>query len=68
MPITNIENVKKACRVVVKFKDGNHANLDADSIILVDGVIQVWKGEQILVGIFNAIEIIGIYMSEKKEG
>lgn len=63
-----MENSKKPCRVVVKFKDGNHANLDADGIIIVDGVIQVWKGEQTLVGLFNALEIIGLYMTEKKEG
>lgn len=55
-------------RVVVKFKDGNHANLDADFILIEGGVIQVWKGEISLVAVFNISEIIGLYMTEKKEG
>ena len=63
-----MENNKKPCRVVVKFKDGNHANLDADFIGFQNGVIQVWKGERSLVAVFNISEIIGAYMTEKKEG
>ena len=55
-------------RVVVKFKDGNHANLDADFISIEGSVIQVWKGETSLVAVFNISEIIGLYMTEKKEG
>lgn len=55
-------------RVVVRFKDGNYANLDADFISIDGGVIQVWRGENSLVAVFNASEIIGLYMTEKKEG
>ena len=55
-------------RVVVKFKDGNHANLVADFISIEGGVIQVWMGANSLVAVFNASEIIGLYMTEKKEG
>ena len=55
-------------RVVVKFKDGNHANLDADFISIEGNVIQVWKGTNSLVAVFNISEIIGLYMTEKKEG
>lgn len=55
-------------RVVVRFKDGNYANLDADFISIEGGVIQVWRGETSLVAVFNISEIIGLYMTEKKEG
>lgn len=62
-----MENKKKPCRVVVKFKDNNYSNLDADYIAIQGEAVQVWKGENTLVGVFNISDIIGLYMTEKKE-
>ena len=56
---------KSSVRTIVKFKDGQYANLDADLIYHdIGGVIQLWK-ENSLVAIFNLSDIIGIYLSQK---
>lgn len=54
-------------RCVIKFKDGDHCNLEADSIIVTgEGYIQIWCGEHKLVGIFFLAEIKAVYLTEKK--
>lgn len=53
-------------RVVIKFKDGEHINLQADCIDLQDGWILAWRGDAIVV-IAKADEVNVCYMSEKKE-
>ena len=53
-------------KVVVKFKDGSYCNLPADFIQSENGIVQVWNGENVIVGVFNIVDIIGLYMTEKK--
>lgn len=55
----------KNARVVVKLKNGDYCNLDADYIHEDNGNVQVWRGEQTLVGIFTMSEVVAIYMTEK---
>lgn len=57
-------------RVIIRFKDGTTSNIVADAIIVVDdGYIQVWQGEDRLVGIFFLADLSAIYLIDtKKEG
>ena len=51
-------------RVIVRFKDGTQCNLDADYINHgEDGIVQIWKGESTLVGVYNLSDIAGICLS-----
>ena len=52
-------------RVILKFKDGEHINLQADCIDIRDGWIMAWRGEALVV-VANADEVNVCYMSEKK--
>ena len=53
-------------KCVIRFKDGNYCNLEADYIYVgEDGYIQVWNGEKRLVGVFRLAEIVAIYLTEK---
>ena len=52
-------------RCVVRFKDGTHCNLEADSLVTIDEYLQAWYGENRLVGIFLLSEVCIAYLSEK---
>ena len=52
-------------RCVIKFKDGSYCNLEADSLITTGEHIQVWYGENRLVGLFLISEVCIAYLSEK---
>jgi hypothetical protein len=52
-------------RVVIKFKDGEHINLQADCIDIRDGWIMAWRGDALVV-VANADEVNVCYISEKK--
>lgn len=52
-------------KFVIKFKDGTYCNLIADSLITTDEYIQVWLGENRLVGIFLLSEVRVAYLTEK---
>ena len=55
-------------RVIIRFKDGTTSNIVADSIIVVDeGYIQVWQGEDRLVGIFFLNDLSAIYLIDTKK-
>lgn len=57
-------------RVIVRFKDNTYCNLDADYISYgKDGIAEIWKGEHVLVGVYNISDIAGLCLSasEKKE-
>lgn len=54
-------------RVIIRFKDGEHINLPADSIDNRDGWLVAWNGENIVV-IADMSEVNVCYLSEKKEG
>ena len=65
-------------RCVVRFKDGNHANLEADTLTQEDNTFVAYKRNNVemtaqtgiafeLVGRFSAEDISSIYLSEKTE-
>ena len=54
-------------RVIIRFKDGEHINLQADCIDFRDGWIMAWSGDYLVV-MANANEVNVCYISEKKEG
>ena len=62
-----IKEVLTLPKCVVKFQDGNYCNLEADYLVIQDECVQVWLGEQRLVGIFRLSEIFAIYLTEKLE-
>jgi hypothetical protein len=48
----------------VRFKDNTYCNLDADYINYTEGgVVQIWKGDNTLVAIYNLADIIGVCVS-----
>ena len=50
---------------ILKFKDGEHINLQADCIDIRDGWIMAWRGDTLVV-VADANEVNVCYMSEKK--
>jgi hypothetical protein len=55
-------------RVIIRFKDGTTSNIVADAIIVVDdGYIQIWQGEDRLVGIFFFPGLSAIYLIDTKK-
>ena len=55
-------------RVIIRFKDGTTSNIVADDIIVVDdGYIQIWQGENRLVGIFLLADLSAIYLIDTKK-
>ena len=65
-------------KVVVKFKDGGYANLEADSLIQEDEFITAYKRNDVkktvekgmmfeIVGKFNQAGLLAIYLSESKQ-
>ena len=53
-------------RVVIKFKDGEHININGDYIDVRDEFIFAWNGE-FMVAIARASEVNTCYISEKNE-
>lgn len=53
-------------RLIIRFKDGEHINLQADCIDLRDGWIVAWQGDNIVV-IAKADEVNVCYLSERQE-
>lgn len=53
-------------RCIIKFKDGDHVNLQADCIDSRDGWIVAWRGNEMIALVdMNIVNIV--YLSEKKE-
>ena len=53
-------------RCIVNFRDGNYANIEADSLVETDAVIfSFCKG--CLVGAFDLSAVLSIYLSEVKK-
>lgn len=69
MPDKNIP-LSKNCKVFVKYKDNTTNILEANYIFYntENGVVEVWKGENHLVGLFNISDIIGVCMTEQIKG
>ena len=53
-------------RVIIRFKDGEHINIQGDYIDIKDEWIFAWKGDFIVL-IVKAEEVVACYISEKKE-
>ena len=53
-------------RCIIRFKDGEFLNRDADCIDLRDGWVMAWNGEALVV-IAKAEDVNVCYISEKKE-
>ena len=53
-------------RVIIKFKNGDHINIEADCIDLRDEFVMAWNGESIVV-IVDAKEIISCHIAEQSK-
>jgi hypothetical protein len=54
-------------RLVVKFKDGTHTNIDCAEMHEDEGIIKVYNNQCQLVAIFDEKEILAAYISRRKE-
>ena len=53
-------------RVIIKFNNGEHLNIQADCIDVRDGLVMAWRGEYLVAYVRSDVVDI-CYLSEKKE-
>lgn len=59
--------VSTMTRAIIKFKNGDHLNIQADCIDLRDGWVMAWRGDLIVAFVRDEV-VDACYLSEKKEG
>jgi len=53
-------------RIIIRFKDGNYANIECAEMHEDDGIVKVYNSKCMLVAVFSEKDIVAAYLTDAK--